>query len=95
VKAVTHIDAVKQAAMTAQEGLICAAHPGSSESRHLTEIKAAREGRTYGRGIRRLTQRSLPMPLMQTLFLAATVGAFTLFGVALAFCRAVSKDAAR
>jgi hypothetical protein len=32
------------------------------------------------------------MPLAQTLFLAAVIGAFTLFGVTLAFCRAVSKD---
>jgi hypothetical protein len=33
---------------------------------------------------------SLPLP--QILFLVATVGAFTLFGLTLAFCRAVSKD---
>jgi hypothetical protein len=32
------------------------------------------------------------MPLEQTLFLATTIGAFCLFGVTLAFCRAVSKD---
>ncbi len=32
------------------------------------------------------------MPLAQMLFLAAVVGAFTLFGITLAFCRAVSKD---
>jgi hypothetical protein len=33
---------------------------------------------------------SLPLP--QMLFLATTIGAFTLFGITLAFCRAVSKD---
>ena len=32
------------------------------------------------------------MPLEQTIFLAAIVGAFFLFGATLAFCRAVSKD---
>lgn len=32
------------------------------------------------------------MPLSQTLFLVATVAAFTLFGLTLAFCRTVSKD---
>ncbi len=32
------------------------------------------------------------MPLSQTLFLATVIGAFTLFGVTLAFCRVVSKD---
>ena len=32
------------------------------------------------------------MPLAQALFLAAVIGAFTLFGVTLAFCRATSKD---
>lgn len=32
------------------------------------------------------------MPLAQTLFLAAVISAFALFGVTLAFCRAVSKD---
>ncbi len=35
------------------------------------------------------------MPLEQTLFLAAIIGAFCLFGVTLAFCRAVSKDLPR
>lgn len=52
--------------------------------------------RTYGRGTYRMTDKEeSPMPLAQTLFLIATVGAFTLFGVTLAFCRAVSKDASR
>lgn len=37
----------------------------------------------------------LALPLPQLLFLLAIVGAFTLFGVALAFCRAVSKDLPR
>lgn len=32
------------------------------------------------------------LPSLQMLFLVATVGAFTLFGITLAFCRAVSKD---
>lgn len=32
------------------------------------------------------------MPLTQTLFLVATIAAFSLFGLTLAFCRAVSKD---
>lgn len=33
---------------------------------------------------------SLPLP--QMMFLVATIGAFTLFGITLAFCRTVSKD---
>jgi len=32
------------------------------------------------------------MPLSQSLFLCGVVAAFILFGVTLAFCRAVSKD---
>lgn len=34
----------------------------------------------------------LTLPLPQLLLLVALVGAFTLFGITLAFCRAVSKD---
>jgi hypothetical protein len=44
VKAVTHIVAGKQAAVTQQEGLIYAANHGCSESLWLTEINAARAG---------------------------------------------------
>jgi len=32
------------------------------------------------------------MPLEQTLFLTAIIGAFCLFGATLAYCRTVSKD---
>lgn len=34
----------------------------------------------------------LDLPFPQMLFLVAAVGAFALFGITLAFCRAVSKD---
>jgi hypothetical protein len=32
------------------------------------------------------------MPMTQTLFLVATIAAFAIFGLTLAFCRTVSKD---
>ncbi len=32
------------------------------------------------------------MPFAQTLFLVATIAAFSIFGITLAYCRAVSKD---
>jgi hypothetical protein len=45
-----------------------------------------------GFGSVQATSKESPMPLTQTLFLATVIAAFTLFGVTLAFCRAVSKD---
>ena len=58
----------------------------------LTEIKVACRRRPYRLARPPRQERIRQMPLSQTLFLVATVAAFKLFGLTLAFCRTVSKD---